>query len=112
MQARQLMDLVLQKCTIHRDREAVVRCPGCSGYFCRECVTEHEGKFLCSSCLQRRRPTRRLTGGIGVRVIGAIAIMAGVSFAWFLFYLLGRILILIPPNLHDIHSIVSRMAQS
>jgi hypothetical protein len=92
------MDLVLQKCTIHRDREAVVRCPGCSGYFCRECVTEHEGKFLCSSCLQRRRPTRRSTVGIGVRVIGAIAIMAGVSFAWFLFYLLGRLLILIPPN--------------
>jgi hypothetical protein len=106
------MDLVLQKCTIHRDREAVVRCPGCSGYFCRECVTEHEGKFLCSSCLQRGRPARRSTGGIGVRIMGAIAIMAGVSVAWFLFYLLGRLLILIPPNLHDIHSVLSGMARS
>jgi hypothetical protein len=26
----------------------------------------------------------------------------GVTVAWFFFYLIGRLLILIPPNLHDI----------
>jgi hypothetical protein len=97
------MDLVLQRCSIHRDREAVVRCPGCSGYFCRECVTEHEGKFLCSSCLRRKSGLDRQPTRARGRIAGAIGVIVGVTMAWFLFYLAGRLLILIPPNLHDIH---------
>jgi hypothetical protein len=31
-----------------------------------------------------------------------IGVMIGLSAAWFFFYLIGRLLILIPPNLHDI----------
>jgi hypothetical protein len=97
------MNLVLQRCSIHQDREAVVRCPGCSGYFCRECVTEHEGKFLCSSCLERKRGVGRSGSRTGGRIAGGIGVIAGITMAWFLFYLAGRLLILIPPNLHNIH---------
>jgi len=96
------MQLTLQRCLIHLDRKAVARCPGCANYFCRECVTEHKGKFLCSNCLQRRstsvEATRRATGWFN----GIIGLSIGVSAAWFFFYLIGRLLILIPPNLHDI----------
>jgi hypothetical protein len=97
------MDLVLQRCSIHRDREAVVRCPGCAGYFCRECVTEHEGKFLCSSCLQRNFAPPRARGQFGGRIAGAFALITGFAIAWFLFYIIGRLLILVPPNLHELH---------
>ena len=40
-----------QTCFQHPDREAVVRCPSCRKYYCRECVTEHDDRMLCSNCL-------------------------------------------------------------
>jgi hypothetical protein len=94
------MELVRQKCTNHPGREAVVRCPGCAGYYCRECVTEHEGKFLCSSCIHRRGMAVRSARRFGSRVLTGSAAIVGVLVAWFLFYTVGRLLILIPPNLH------------
>jgi hypothetical protein len=94
------MDLTLQRCAIHADRKAIARCPSCVNYFCRECVTEHEGRFLCSNCLQRRsapiEPARRTGGRF------AIAIGFGIAVAWFFFYLIGQLLMLIPSNLHHI----------
>jgi hypothetical protein len=96
------MDLTLQRCLIHADRKAVARCPSCANYFCRECVTEHEGRFLCSNCLQRRsapiEPAQRTVG----RFAAAIGIIIGIAVAWFFFYVIGQLLILIPSNLHDI----------
>jgi hypothetical protein len=63
-------------------------------------VTEHEGRFLCSNCLQKRSapidPARR-TGG---KFAMAIGIAIGIAVAWFFFYLIGQLLILIPSNLH------------
>jgi hypothetical protein len=94
------MDLTFQRCLIHPDREAIARCPGCAKYFCRECVTEHEGRFLCSDCLQKRsapvQSAQRPTGWL----MAAVTNIIGLAVAWFFFYLIGRLLILIPPNLH------------
>jgi hypothetical protein len=99
------MELSLQRCLIHPDREAAVRCPGCSNYFCRECVTEHEGRFLCSNCLQRKsasiEPGRRRAEWFRA----ALGTIVGLAVAWSFFYLIGRFLISIPPNLHDIRSL-------
>lgn len=96
------MELTLQRCLIHADREAIARCPACANYFCRECITEHEGKFLCSNCLQRRfapiEPAHRAAGWL----MASIGMIIGLTIAWFFFYLIGRLLILIPPNLHDL----------
>jgi hypothetical protein len=87
---------------IHTDREAIARCPSCAHYFCRECVTEHEGRFLCSNCLERRsapiEPAPRAAGWFAA----AIGIVFGIAAAWFFFYVIGQLLILIPSNLHDI----------
>ncbi len=96
------MNLTFQRCMIHGDREAVARCPACANYFCRECVTEHEGKFLCSHCLQRKSAPIESAKPIAGWFMGAIGAIGGMAVAWFFFYLLGRLLILIPPNLHDI----------
>ena len=96
------MELTLQRCLIHADREAIARCPACANYFCRECITEHEGKFLCSNCLQRRfAPIESAHRGAGW-FMASIGMIIGLTIAWFFFYLIGRILILIPPNLHDL----------
>src|SRR4051794_30004385 len=53
------------RCLFHPLREAAARCPHCGGTFCRECVTDEEGKLACPPCLRRMaRPpalTRSLT---------------------------------------------------
>jgi hypothetical protein len=99
------MELTLQRCLIHPDREAIARCPGCARFFCRECVTEHEGKFLCSNCLERRiAPSESVhrTAGWFKTIFGTFL---GLSVAWLFFYLIGRLLILIPANLHDLSAL-------
>jgi hypothetical protein len=94
------MELTLQRCLIHADREAIARCPACANYFCRECITEHEGKFLCSNCLQRKTtPTEPIHPSEGW-FKSSVLMVVGLSVAWSFFYLIGRLLLLIPPNLH------------
>ena len=94
------MNLTFQRCLIHGDRGAVARCPACAHYFCRECITEHEGKFLCSSCLQRQTAPIETTYRAAGWLKAAIGTIIGLSVAWFFFYLIGQLLILIPANLH------------
>jgi hypothetical protein len=86
---------------VHDYREAVARCPLCRNSYCRECVTEHEGRVVCAACLKkalgpraesRHRFRRFLTAGLPV---------AGLLLAWWLFYGIGRILITIPASVHD-----------
>ena len=91
-----------QSCFNHSRREAVARCPLCSRFFCRECVTEHEGRMLCTTCLsglvrstpKTRRPWRiwlssLLQGGFGLLLL------------WIVFYLIGRLLLAIPHSFHE-----------
>jgi hypothetical protein len=95
------MNLTLQRCLIHVDREAVARCPACRNYFCRECVTEHKRKFLCSNCLRSVvasvKPARRNAE----RFMLVIRMTIGMAIAWLFFYVIGQLLMLIPPNVHD-----------
>lgn len=41
------------RCLFHSLREAAALCPHCGGTFCRECVTDEEGKLACPPCLRR-----------------------------------------------------------
>src|SRR5579863_9940569 len=71
-----MSDLARQQCFNHPGREAVVRCPGCQRDYCRECVTEHDDRYLCSACLRlqaakgvaapRRLPVSALLGLVGL----------------------------------------------
>ncbi len=86
---------------MHSLREAVARCPECRNSFCRECVTEHEGRVICASCLKRlvgaHSEHRR-----GARWIAASVLpFVGVALAWAFFYGVGRLLMLIPASVHD-----------
>jgi hypothetical protein len=47
------MSLRHARCLFHPLREAAARCPHCGGTFCRECVTDEEGKLACPPCLLR-----------------------------------------------------------
>src|SRR6266853_6988029 len=41
------------RCLFHPVREAAAKCPHCGGTFCRECVTDEDGKLACPPCLRR-----------------------------------------------------------
>ena len=90
-----------QVCLNHPAREAIARCPSCGFFFCRECITEHDERILCASCLKRQtapveRPRRSLAP------LGrAFAALSGVVLAWLFFYLIGRILLATPTQFHE-----------
>ena len=90
-----------QRCFNHARREAVARCPECRRYFCRECITEHDDRVVCASCLKQqfapsgkeRRRWRRM-----VRVGQALF---SFLMLWFVFFMLGRALLFLPSEFHD-----------
>ncbi len=93
--------LVHQRCLNHGEREAVARCPSCGQFYCRECITEHDDKVICASCLikiKRAAPRRKRS----LASLGRVAALgAGFLMAWFFFYLLGTALLTIPTSFHD-----------
>lgn len=90
-----------QRCFHHAGREAAARCLNCHRFYCRECVAEHAGRLLCKNCLpQNARPGR--SGWKIPLVLGRlILVSAGILVTWLVFFLLGKILLLLPSNFHE-----------
>ncbi len=93
--------LVARRCLRHHQREAVALCPQCGHYFCRECISEHQGRILCSRCLNTfavdAPRSRRWAGRFG-DLLGAVS---GLMFLWMAFYYFGRLLLAIPSSFHE-----------
>ena len=90
-----------QRCFHHLGREAVARCLGCRRFFCRECVTEHDDRLICSACLKKIAAPAR-PGGRQLRLVVHIAqFVAGLFIAWLFFYILGQTLLLLPASFHE-----------
>jgi len=90
-----------QRCAHHAEREAAARCPRCGRFYCRECVTEHEGRLFCASCLRgtssgsdRRRARFRW-------ILWTVEILLCFVLAWLFFYLSGRVLASLPTSFHE-----------
>jgi hypothetical protein len=86
--------LIDQRCWNHSEREAVVRCPECRRFYCRECVTEHQGRMICATCVARAVGGSARTKSGSVAWIGLAA--GGLLLAWLFFYNLGLLLSRIP----------------
>ncbi len=90
-----------RRCSRHPEREAAARCPACGGFFCRECVVEHEGRLLCSACLAREAGEGLPGKGRWPAFRGALELAAAAGAAWLVFYALGSLLLSIPPAFHE-----------
>jgi hypothetical protein len=96
-----MLDITQQRCRNHVKREAVACCPGCSRYFCRECITEHEDRVLCAACI------RSLVEAIpkkSLRFQGLIRsgqFLLGLLILYILFYYFAEILLAIPTEFHE-----------
>lgn len=96
-----MSNLAHQTCRNHAGREAVARCPECRRYFCRECVTEHEDRVVCSTCLAQlaaagKRKAWRVSG-----ILQFAQFAAGLLLIWLSFYLVGRALLNVPSEFHE-----------
>jgi hypothetical protein len=94
-------ELIRVRCYNHARREAAACCPTCGRHFCRECVTEHEGRVVCASCLaaqaapvSRRRSALRYAAR-------ALRIMLALFALYFFFYALGAGLLALPTSFHQ-----------
>ena len=91
-----------RKCVRHPAREAAARCPSCGGDFCRECVIEHTGVLLCAACLARAAARAGAARRAGWRRRFDLAITAAcVLLLVVVFYTLGQLLKIIPPDVHE-----------
>ncbi len=98
------MDLARQRCLLHPLREAAARCPSCRQFFCRECVTEHESRFVCAACLRKltgSRGERKTARNIVAAALAATRLAAAVGLLWLSFYLMGLFLARAPSTFHD-----------
>ena len=96
------MTLSRARCFNHPEREAVALCPECGRCFCRECVSEHEGRLLCALCIDRLFASRSRKGRRLTWFIPLASMLLGFLLLWSSCYLLGRLLIAIPSPFHNL----------
>ncbi len=96
-----MASLVHQRCFHHARREAVARCPECHRFFCRECITEHEARVICASCLTKR-VTRAASGrGRWGELLSVAGCGLAVFVLWIFFYQWGQMLLSLPSSFHE-----------
>jgi hypothetical protein len=93
--------LALQRCLNHTGREAVARCLECGQFYCRECITEHDERVICASCLQKlvhavEKPERPKWNFWPM-----LQCTIGLLLTVLIFYSAGRILIRLPDAVHE-----------
>ena len=93
--------LTHQRCFNHATREAVARCPECAGYFCRECVTEHDDRVICTACLKKLARVPLLKRPAFAFILRGIQGVMGLFVVWFFFYLIGATLAAMPNSFHE-----------
>lgn len=75
------------RCLFHPLREAAARCPHCGGTYCRECVTDEDGKLACPPCLRRlsHPPAQKASLARSLReILGGLTVVVGVGAVFFL----------------------------
>jgi hypothetical protein len=90
-----------KKCFNHVAREAAARCPDCGRFFCRECVTEHDGRVVCAACLKKLlsagKKIRPSFAGVILFANGLVAFIL----LWILIYYVGQLLLMLPSSFHE-----------
>ena len=90
-----------QRCTNHPQREASARCPECSHYYCRECITEHDDRVLCASCLAKIASKQETSLHRWAWLPRFALALVAVAVIYLVFVLFGNILLSIPSKFHS-----------
>lgn len=96
-----MAETLAHRCLNHAGREAAARCPACGQFFCRECVTEHDGVVICSVCL-RKQSAGATERHLPVAALArALAVAAGFMLGWLAFHTVGQLLVSLPADFHE-----------
>lgn len=93
--------LRLQTCHNHEGREAAARCPSCGFYYCRECITEHDERVLCATCVKKLSAPREKRRWNFAPLARTFAAAFGLLLAWYYFFFIGRFLVRVPTKFHE-----------
>jgi len=98
-----MSEIAKATCRVHPERPASFRCRGCGGFFCAECVTEHENRYTCANCLaeQGRKAEETPKGRRWFRPAPLVQFAIAVAVSWLIFYLVAQFLLGIPDQFHD-----------
>ena len=90
-----------KRCVNHPQREASARCPECGKFYCRECISEHDDRILCASCLARISIKKETKTAWWVWAPDLGLALLAIAVAYFIFLLIGNILLSFPSDFHD-----------
>ena len=94
-------NLHIRRCVRHDSREAAARCPACGGFFCRECVSDHEGRLLCAACLAKLAAATKTGKRNWKGIFRGLTLGAAVLVVWLAFFTVGMLLLKIPTAVHE-----------
>ena len=96
-----MASLIHQRCFNHALREAAARCPECHKFYCRECITEHDDRIICSACLAKVAERTPLKKSMLRWAWRCAQLFTGIFLTWLFFYIIGGLLLLIPSSFHE-----------
>ena len=88
-------------CLNHPRREAAARCTSCGQPFCRECVTEFEGRMVCGACHRAKVQVKEKPKRDWAMLSATFQLVLGLALLWLGTWLLGRVLLNIPSEFHE-----------
>ena len=91
-------------CQIHFRRPAAAKCMVCKLYYCKECVTEHDGKNTCASCLKsahEESATPVKHSMTWFQPMPIIHLVLALILMWAVSYLVAQTLSSIPDSFHE-----------
>jgi len=94
-------ELAQKRCKNHPDREAVARCPECVKFFCRECITDHDDRVLCTACLKNVLLRQASSFSRLKFPFRALQFLIGFCVVWLFFCYLGHMLLFNIPSFHE-----------
>ncbi len=95
------LNLANQRCFNHANREAVARCPECRRFFCRECITEHEDRVLCASCIAKTTKRMKIPRSTLAGIAALFQIITALVVLWICFVMIGQGLLGLPSSFHE-----------
>ena len=89
-------------CLHHPRREAAARCTSCGQPFCRECITELDGRMVCGSCYQQKTQVTTKPKRDWFFVSVTLQALLGLALLWWNARILGDYLMK-PSAFHEGH---------
>lgn len=88
-------------CLNHPRREAAARCTACAQPFCRECVTELDGRMVCGACHRAKVATKEKAPKDWFALTASLQAVLGLALLWSTAWFLGRLLLSTPSEFHE-----------